>query len=177
MPSKTEELASKGMGIAKGVKARVEGLHGVFRHLAEEHGEVTVLLMRLKGSSDIEKRRDLFPKIRAELLGHEKAELRHVYPAFEENAELAPLAKRHDDEASELEQTLEELHAMAFDDAQWQTKFDRLVELVSEHVDEEEDEFFPAGDRVLGKARAEAILERYEETKKAITAEAERGAR
>jgi hemerythrin superfamily protein len=169
MPSRIEEVASKGMGAAKKVKATVEGMHGVFRRLAEEHGEVTALLMRVKASSDPEVRRELFPVIRAELLGHEKGELKNVYPEFEQYAELAPIAKDHNEESTTLERLLEELHAMSYEDNAWASKFGDLVELVSHHIEEEEENYFPAGERVLGEKRAEEMLSRYEETKSAVT--------
>jgi len=58
MPNPAEELASKAMGAMKVGKATIEGLTGIFRKLAQEHGEVSALLMRVKSSSD--------PQVRAE---------------------------------------------------------------------------------------------------------------
>jgi hypothetical protein len=52
MPTRTEEIASKGMGAAKTVKAAVEGLHGVFKRLTQEHAELAALLMHVKTTSD-----------------------------------------------------------------------------------------------------------------------------
>lgn len=77
MPNRMDSMISKGAGMVKAVKARLEGLVGVFKTLAEQHGEVAALLKRLQHSPD--KRSELWPEIRRELLSHERAELREVY--------------------------------------------------------------------------------------------------
>src|SRR5262245_17529982 len=74
MTSKIEEMAAKAVGVAKAAKATLEGFDGVFRHIVQEHGEVSALLMRLKLSSDPDTRRELWSDIRKELLSHEQAE-------------------------------------------------------------------------------------------------------
>jgi hemerythrin superfamily protein len=175
MPNSAEKLASKAMGAMKTVKATAEGLTGVFKHLATEHGEVTALLLRVKSSSDVDVRRQLFPKIRSELLSHEKAELREVFPAFEKHTELAAMAKDHEKEAGDLEQLIEELHAMPFEDAAWAPKFAELADLVSDHAKEEEDDYFPVAQRVLGKEEADRLLERFERAKAKVKARVEAG--
>src|SRR5262249_9884299 len=156
-PKRTEGIASRVMGAVKAVKASFKGLHGVFKRLTEEHGEVTALLLRVKSSSDLDVRRELFPKIRVELISHEKGELKDVYPMFENHPELAKMAEEHGAEANPLERKIEELNAMPFEDEAWMSKFKELVDLVQRHVDEEEGEFFPAGERVLGREAAEQM--------------------
>jgi hemerythrin superfamily protein len=165
MPNPMEKAASEVMGAAKSVKARIEGLTGVFQHLAREHGEVTALLLRVKSSSDPKVRSELFPKIRQELLSHEKGELSVVYPQFRERAELAAIAEAHEREAGVLEQKINGLTAIPYTDPQWGARFTEIVQLVTEHVKEEEGEYFPAAERVLGKETAERLLGRYEAAK------------
>ena len=165
MPTRTEEAASKVMGGVKATKATIEGLHGVFKKLAEEHGQVTALLLRVKMSSDADVRRNLFPEIRSQLLAHEKGELREVYPVFMDHPDLQGRAHDHDREAGELEQLLDRHNGTAFEEKSWKDMFDRLVELVSHHTEEEENEYFPAGERVLGQEEAERLESRYEAAK------------
>jgi len=164
MPNRTEEIASKAMGAVKTAKATVTGLHGVFKQLEKEHGEVSALLMRVKMSSDPEVRAELFPKIRRELLAPEEGELQKVYPIFKQHAETAGIAAHHASEASELHDHLERLSGTAVDGSAWQENFDRLVELVTHHVKEEESEYFPAGQRAFGE-RADEMLAQYLQTK------------
>jgi Hemerythrin HHE cation binding domain len=125
MPNPIEKAASQVLGAVKSAKARVSGLTGVFQHLAREHGEVTALLLRVKLSSDPKVRAELFPKIREELLSHEKGELAEVYPAFRGNSELEDIASRHDREASQLEQKINGLTLSAYEDPTWGDRFSR----------------------------------------------------
>ena len=166
MPNPVENLASKAMGAMKGGKAALEGLSGVFRKLAQEHGEVAALLMRVKSSSDPKVRADLFPTIRKELLSHEKGEMTIVYPAFREFPETIDIAEKHDREAGALRNQLELLNTTVYDDPSWMTQFDALVDLVQRHVSEEEHDFFPKGQKVLGD-RSDELQKEFEEVKSA----------
>ncbi len=168
MPTRMEEAASKTMEAVKAVKAGVEGLHGVFKQLAEEHGQVTALLLRVKMSSDPEVRRATFPEIRSQLLAHEQGELREVYPAFAGHSELEGFAQDHQAEAHEMEEMLDQLNAMDCEDPSWKDKFDKLVEVVKHHTGQEENEYFPAAERVLGREESERLEGAYEQTKSAL---------
>jgi hypothetical protein len=172
MATRTEEIASTGTGAAQTVKPAVESLHGVFKQLAQEHGEIAALLMRFKATSNPEVRRALFAKIRTEMLAHDNGEIHEVYPAFEQYAELKPMAKEHNAEAKQLEQLLEQLNGLAPTDASWAPLFDKLVELAARHTREEEDEYFPTAERVLGQDEAERLQGRYEAAKAAVTDQA-----
>ena len=164
MTNKVEEVASKVVGTAKAAKATLEGVTGVFRHLEREHGEVSALLMRLKASSDPEVRRELWPTIRRELLSHEQAEKREVYPALRQNADTQAMAIEHDQDAEGLEDVIEELTATAVDSDQWQPTLARLIAQVQEHVRDEEEEYFPIADRAF-KERSDEMLKRFEQAK------------
>ncbi len=157
MPNRIEKAAATVMGTAKAVKATLTNLHGVFKELEREHGEVTALLLRLKKSSDPGLRRSLFPAIREALLSHEKGELAAVYPKFREHEELVAFADVHDREAGALERTIKRLSELAYEDSAWQSTFLELVDMVSSHVREEENDFFPTANRILGKEAAEQM--------------------
>lgn len=168
---RTEKAASKVMGTAKEAKAVLSSVTGVFKELMREHGEVTALLLRVKASSDAEVRSELFPKIRAELVSHEKGELAEVYPVFRKHEQLAAYAEQHDREAGTLERMIQRLSAVPYEDPSWPRAFGELVEAVSQHVKEEESEYFPAASRTLGKTATEAMTARYEAKKKAVMKE------
>jgi hemerythrin superfamily protein len=164
MTNKIEELASKAVGTAKAAKATLEGLNGVFRHLVREHGEVSALLLRLKTSSDPKVRRELWPTIRKELLSHEQAEKREVYPAFRSDPDTQSMADEHDTDAEELEEAINEVTSTAPDTPAWQPALERLIQLVQEHVRDEEEVYFPIADRVF-KDRSDDMLQRFETAK------------
>jgi hypothetical protein len=159
------------MGTAKAAKATLAGVTGVFKELMREHGEVTALLLRVRSSSDLEVRRELFPTIRAELVSHDKGELAEVYPVFREHVGLAPFAELHEREAGILDRTIQRLSAISYEDPAWSGAFAELVEAVSRHIKEEESEYFPVASRTLGKAATEAMTARYAAKKKALMRE------
>lgn len=173
MPNPAEKVAQKGMGAVKAAKATFEGLSGVFRKLSQEHGEVTALLLRVKGSSDPKVRAEHWPVIRKELLAHEKGELQVVFPLFKQHPELQQIEAQHAQEASEEQKLIQQLDTLNVQDVTWQTTFDALVDIVQRHALEEENEFFPLAQRVLGDEQVDALKERYLETKQGLLAQLE----
>jgi hemerythrin superfamily protein len=129
-------------------------LAGVFKVLAMQHAEARALLER---AHDPAQRAELWPTIRSALISHEQAEIREVYPVLREYAETRALADHHDVEASELSSTIAKLDASPPDAPAWTTLFVLLVELVTRHVDEEENMIFPKALAAIGVDRARAI--------------------
>ena len=170
MLTRTEQIASKAMGAMKAAKATVKGLGGVFRKLSQEHGEVTALLVRVKKSTDVEVRRHLFPDIRRDLLAHEKGETEVVYPAFRRYPELVQIADAHQKEADQMEQIIEELSSIDYADAAWGRMFDRLADLVMQHANQEENEYFPKASRVMVDGEPDVLEKQYLDTKRNILA-------
>src|SRR5262245_63544279 len=99
MPNIMEEFAAHTAGKVGAVAARVKGLTGVFNKLAEQHKEVSALLKRVSMSHEPAKRLELWRMIRTNLLSHERAELREVYPAFQSHPELENIAQQHEQQA------------------------------------------------------------------------------
>lgn len=155
MANPVDQVISKGVGLASQVKARLDGLVGVFNTLAEQHGEAGALLERAK--ADVEKRVELWPTIRASLRAHEQAELREVYPVLANYPELQPMVKRHDAEASQLSQTIDQMDALDPRSPQFETLLNKLIELVLAHVAEEETQIFPISQNTIGEDRAKEI--------------------
>lgn len=164
MPNKVEEVTSKAVGTVKAAKATLEGVEGVFRHLMREHGEVAALLERLKMSSDPDKREELWGEIRVELLSHEQGERLTVYPVFEQEQDTRAMAVEHERDAQGLEAAISELDAIPSDSKEWQPALERLVQLVQEHVTDEEEEYFPIADRVFNDRSADMLV-RFESAK------------
>lgn len=168
MPNKIEEAVGKAAGFAKEVKATFKGLSGVFKTLAEQHGEVGALLKRAAAAEKKEKRLDLWSKIRQELISHERGELGVVYPAFRDRPELRAIAEHHDQEAGQLEAAITALDAIDPSTDQWHDKLEALTELVMHHVDEEENEWFPAASKVFSDEEAKDLEGRYLALKEAV---------
>ena len=164
MTHKLEELAAKAVGAVKAAKATFEGMSGVFRHLVQEHGEASALLMRLKLTNDPAYRQELWTQVRAELLAHEEAEMREVYPALREDPQTAPMVAEHDDDAEDMRNLIAKMTEIGVESTLWQTALERLISMVQEHVRDEEEEYFPIADSAF-KDRSDEMLERFEKTK------------
>jgi iron-sulfur cluster repair protein YtfE (RIC family) len=168
MANRMDSMISHGMGKVKAIKARIEGLVGVFQTLAEQHGEVAALLERARSSP--EKRAELWPTIRMELLSHERGELRELYPVLRMYPETRALADGHDEEARELEQLISVLDATLIASDAWDALLDRLTETVLAHAKEEENQIFPQAQRVIGEERALEIEPKFLLAKQQVAA-------
>lgn len=157
----SKDLVARIAGSLKAAAAAVEGLTGVFRTLAQEHGEMTALMLRVNRSRDPALRAELFPALRQALWLHERSEIGAVYSALERALETQRIVAQHHPEAAELEQLLERLDRMQYDDPAWGTAFAALTECAQRHAADEEREFFPAAQRVLGASASRELLHRY----------------
>jgi hemerythrin superfamily protein len=146
-------IVSKAAGKMKGVRARLDGLVGVFKTLVEQHAEISVSLKKLQAHP--EKRAQMWPGIRRHLVSHENAEVTEVFTVLRAHRETAEIADHHDDQAGELGQMIDDLdHA---DRNNWPALFDELVETVIDHAAEEENEIFPKAQRVIGDQMAKRL--------------------
>jgi len=168
MPNRIDSMLSHGMGKVKAVKARLSGLVGVFKTLAEQHGEVTALLERAKTSD--EKFTELWPTNRRELLSHEKAEMREVYPVLRARDATRQLAEHHDAEAAKLEQLIANVDELAVASPARRELFQQLIDTVIEHAHEEETDIFPKAQEAIGKSQAEDLNAKFLGAKRQIAA-------
>jgi hemerythrin superfamily protein len=164
MPNRLDSVIAKTAGATKAVKARLDGLVGVFTTLAEQHGEVSALLHRLQRKPD--EKSELWPEIRRELISHERAELREVYPVLRQHEQLRTLADEHDREAGELDDMIDELETAPLDE--WMPLFDQLVDTVIHHAQQEEQRIFPAALQVIGHDTAKQLDAKFLAAKKQI---------
>ncbi len=167
MANNLEMAVSKTAGAAKVVKAGFKGIRGVFRKLMQEHGEVSALMSYVSKSDDFEVRRTLYPDIRKALLCHERGELAEVYPELSLHPETRQIALDHQWEAGELERAIRALDSIDMSAVNWRPAFEHLYDLVNRHVDEEENQWFPKAQQVIGKEEAEILESRYEVAKDA----------
>lgn len=157
-----ERATEKAMDIIKAGEATFQGLTGVFRLLVEEHGEIWVLLKRAAHSSDLEVRSRLYPEIRRRLLAHERAEIAELYSELSQHEMTVRLAVGHQDQVRHLEAVLSELDGLDVASPEWERAMELLVQTVEQHVFDEEGDYFPRAQSVLGEERAKALTERYE---------------
>jgi hemerythrin superfamily protein len=157
MPNPIQNAVAKVAGKAAGMEARLKGLRGVFAKLAEQHHEVGALLATAESTADHTTRRELWQKIRKELMAHEQAELLEIYPVLEGYEATREIARRHADHASELEGLIRQVDAIGVQSDAWRPAVERLTAKVKDHVEKEETEFFPRAQEALGDEAARQL--------------------
>ena len=155
------ELASKAVGAAKAASAALAGYRGIFRTLKREHGEVSVLMMRIATERDGAARAALFPVIVRELLGHARAEDAEFYSVLADHESTRGMVVQLEADHERIEMLVAELSAMPMKSAGWLVRFRELQRAVQEHVDQEENQVFPRARHILSPELAEEIDHRY----------------
>jgi hemerythrin superfamily protein len=155
------ELASKAVGAARAASAAVAGYRGIFRTLKREHGEVSVLMMRIATDRDGSARALLFPVLARELLAHAQAEDAEFYTVLADHDSTRPLVLQLEADHERVESLLAELTGMPRSAPGWMLRFRDLMRAVQEHVDYEENQVFPRARHLVSPELAEEIDHRY----------------
>jgi hemerythrin superfamily protein len=156
------ELASKAVGMAKAASATVAGYRGIFRTLKREHGEVSVLMMRIATDRDGSARAELFPVVVRELLAHAQAEDAEFYTVLADHESTRALVMQLEADHERIEMMLGELAGMPMSSSGWLVRFRDLQRAVQEHVDQEENQVFPRARHIINSELAEEIDHRYQ---------------
>ena len=165
MSNRLDSMEAKEAGKANVVKTRLDGLVGVFKTLVQQHSSVSALLRRMQDRP--EKKAELWPEIRRELLSHERGEMRAVYPVLREHALLRGLAGHHAQEASEIERLIGEIDAAQPEAGR--RLIDQLVDAVRRHIEMEEKEIFPKAQKAIGEQGARELDAKFFAAKKSAT--------
>lgn len=155
------ELASKAVGVAKATGAALSGYRGIFRTLKREHGEVSVLIMRVATDRDRSARAELFPLIAHELLAHARAEDAELYSLLADHESTRGMIMQLEADHERIEMLLGELAALPIHSSGWMLRFRELQRAVEEHVEQEENQVFPRARHILSPEMAEEIDRRY----------------
>lgn len=170
MSSIIEDTVAGALGKLGRVRAKFNGLEGIFTLLMEEHKQVAALVARAEMSSDPEKRAELWAKIRPELLAHERAEAHTIYKDLETDPQTAELARQHESEEEELHAVIQNVDSAAFDSAQWEAGIKQVHEAVLRHARREEEHYFPRIQESIGPERTEQLEQRYHQVKQELIA-------
>ena len=158
---KLTELASKAVGIARAASATLAGYRGIFRTLKREHGEVSVLMMRIATEREGADRAQLFPLIVRELLAHAQAEDAEFYTILADHESTRGMVMQLEADHERIEMLLDELATIPTNASGWLLRFRELQRAVQEHVDQEENQVFPRARHILSPEMAEEIDHRY----------------
>ncbi|MCK9543953.1 MAG: hemerythrin domain-containing protein [Novosphingobium sp.] len=146
----------------------------IFADLKHDHDRQRKLLTKLeKTSGDSEERRTLFEELRVELQAHAAAEEESLYATMLAKPDLRDEARHSVAEHKEVDDMLGELVETDMSSSAWLKKFKQMRDRYTHHIDEEEDEMFPAAADGLSKKAEDEAAAVFEKRKPAERERAE----
>lgn len=147
----------------------------IFEDLKADHDRHRAMLAELAGAA-AEARGAMFEALRIEISAHAAAEEESLYATMLANPDLRDDARHSVSEHKEVDDFFGELLELEPTSAEWTTKFAEMRHRYEHHIDEEEEEMFPAASEKLSydeEARLAEIFERRK-PKELVRAEEEK---
>jgi len=136
----------------------------IYADLKADHDRHRDMLAKLgETSGDSEERRTLFEAFRVEVTAHAASEEMSLYATMLSDHDLRDDARHSVSEHKEVDDMLGELVEMDMASGGWLTKFKTMRDRYLHHIEEEEEEMFPAASKDLDdatKAKLAAIFEK-----------------
>ena len=132
--------------------------HDLHRHMLEKIGETV---------GDTPQRRDLFEAFRIEVTAHAAAEEQSLYATMLADPDLQEDGRHSVAEHKEIDDMLGELQDTDMALGAWLTKFKEMRHRYEHHIEEEEEEMFPAAQKEFSKKLADELGEKFDRRKPA----------
>lgn len=147
----------------------------IFADLKADHDQQRKLLAQIaETSGDSEERRTLFETLMLDLSAHAAAEEESLYASMLGNPELREDARHSVSEHKEVDDMLGELRELKMSSPGWLVKFKEMRHRYEHHIDEEEEEMFPAASKEMSRDETERLGRYFEERKPKELARAEK---
>ena len=131
----------------------------VYQILMQDHRTVEQMFIEIEQTDDreVERREQLFGKLRVALEAHTVVEENLFYPEIDKYPAIKEMVAEAFDEHADFEHTLQQISELPTDKPDWLGMIKELEEVVQEHVHKEEDKMFPAARKELDESRAEEL--------------------
>ena len=137
-----------------------------FTLLKQDHDEVAQMIKQCQQEGAKKGAMGTFKKIARSLAVHTKLEEVLFYPRFKDEEEFKSLLSDAYKEHDKVDNILAEMASMEPGDEEWEAKLNELKQNIEHHVKDEEKEFFPKAQKVLGKDEAQELGEEMADEKK-----------
>ncbi|WP_375250963.1 hemerythrin domain-containing protein [Sphingomonas sp.] len=138
----------------------------IYADLKRDHDTHRDLLKQLAESKgDSAKRKKLFETFRLEIASHAAAEEESLYAEMLGNPDLRDDARHSVAEHKEIDDLIGDMMDLDFASDEWESKFFHMRHRYEHHIDEEEEEMFPAAAKELDDETEERLADTYEERK------------
>lgn len=146
----------------------------IFADLKADHDRHRKLLEKIGNApADGSERRDLFEAFRVEVTAHAAAEEESLYATMLANPDLRDDARHSVSEHKEIDDFLGDLADLDSASAEWTETFGKLRHRYEHHIDEEEEEMFPAASEKLSSEEEARLAQVFERRKPKELARAE----
>lgn len=138
--------------------------------LKKDHDQVKELLEELDSTSEneVEKRRELFERVKTEMGAHEDMEEEIFYPALKEHPKAKEIVLEGYEEHHLVDHIMGQLGEVSFEDETWAARFTVMKENIEHHIEEEEDEMFDKAKSVFDENELDELGSRMQQRKKEI---------
>jgi hemerythrin superfamily protein len=147
----------------------------IFEKLKADHDSHRALLARIADAAGSEERQALFEAFRVEVTAHAAAEEETLYATMLADPELRHDAQHSVSEHKEIEDFLEDMVELDVATKDWSDKFAEMRHRYIHHIDEEEEDMFPAADEGIADEMIERLGDRFDARKPAELERAEQG--
>ena len=138
----------------------------IFQDLKADHDRHRKMLEQLgETQGDSNERRALFEELRLELQAHAAAEEESLYATMLADPDLRDEARHSVSEHKEIDDFLAELMDTDMSSGAWLTKFKDMRHRYLHHIDEEEEDMFPAAAKDLSAEEERKIAAIFEKRK------------
>lgn len=137
----------------------------IFKRLKQDHDVHRELLNRLSVAQDPEDRKALFQNFKTEVTAHAAAEEETLYATMLAKPELRHDGQHSVAEHKELDDLLQEIDDLEPSSRAWTEKVKKLKHDYLHHIDEEEQDMFPAAAEDLTKVKEMELADKFEERK------------
>lgn len=140
----------------------------IFSILKSDHDLHREMLAKIaETQGDTPERRDLFEAFRIEVTAHAAAEEQSLYATMLGDPDLQEDGRHSVAEHKEIDDLLGELQETNMATGAWLTKFKEMRHRYEHHIEEEEEEMFPAAQQQLSKAKASQLGVKFDSRKPA----------
>lgn len=144
--------------MSQSILQTIRAEHDVLRSIQD-------MLLETSGHTGI--REQLWFRLKTELLAHAHAEEKALYDDLTDIDESRHTAEHSVEEHDAIEELVQQLDHLGFDQPEWLNTLKRLVEVSNHHLAEEEVELFPLAGRVLSDTAKVEATDRYRSIKTA----------
>lgn len=116
----------------------------IFQQLKQDHDNHRALLKKIDGEKDNKALGELFDEFRTEVMAHAAAEEESLYATMLAKPDLREEAQHSVSEHKEIEDYMEDMAEEEPGSAKWKEIYAQLKKRYLHHIDEEEEEMFPA---------------------------------